>query len=267
MIYALMTVGIILFITFFVRWFEWSNIYFPYKFLGSAPSAIGLSYEDVYFETSDGANLNGWFVPCDNPRATVIFCHGNAGNISHRLDIIRMLNSLGLNVFIFDYRGYGKSSGWPSEKGTYLDLLAAHDYVLNRDDVDKEKIILYGKSLGGAVAAEVATKNGFYAVILDSVFTSTVDMAREIFPFLPVDLIITIKYDTISKIDELSMPKLVIHSKDDEIVPFSHGEKLFEKAKEPKEFYAMHGGHNDAIIIYQDDIKEKIDAFLKKTGI
>ena len=148
-----MTIGIVLFLLLFARWFEWSNIYFPYKFVEANPKDIGLSYEDVYFETSDGAKLNGWFIPAKAPpRATVIFCHGNAGNISHRLDIIRMLNSLGLNIFIFDYRGYGRSRGWPTEKGTYLDLEAAHEYVLNRDDIDKEKIIVYGKSLGGAVA-------------------------------------------------------------------------------------------------------------------
>jgi fermentation-respiration switch protein FrsA (DUF1100 family) len=263
MLYVLGLIALVLFIILYARWFEWSSIYFPYKVIELTPASIGLKYEDVYFRTPDGARLNGWFIPDgSSPRATVLFCHGNAGNISHRLDIIRIFNELGLNVFIFDYRGYGRSSGLPTEKGTYLDALAAYDYLLTRKNMDKEKILVYGKSLGGAVGVELATKRRVCAVISDSTFTSTVDMGKEIYPFLPLKSFIRMKYDTLSKIGGLSVPVLIIHSEDDEIVPFHHGEKLFEEAAEPKKLYRMHGGHNDAIIIYADEFQKGIGVFL-----
>ncbi len=263
MLYVLGLIALVLFIVFYARWFEWSNIYFPYKAIESTPDSIGLKYEDIYFRTPDGARLNGWFIPDgSSPRATVLFCHGNAGNISHRFDTIKIFNDLGLNVFIFDYRGYGKSTGFPSEKGTYLDARAAYDYLLTRKDVDKERIVVYGKSLGGAVGVELATRTGVCAVISDSTFTSTVDMGKEIYPFLPLETFITMKYDTLSRIGRLSVPTLVIHSENDEIVPFRHGRKLFEEAGGSKRFHRMRGGHNDAIIMYGDEFKEGINTFL-----
>ena len=263
MCYFLAFIIAILFIVLCVRWFERSSIYFPYRTIESTPDAVGLRYDDVYFKTSDGVRLNGWFIPAsDPPRATVLFCHGNAGNISHRFDTIRIFNDLGLNVFIFDYRGYGRSKGLPSEKGTYLDALAAYEYLLTRKDVDKKRIVVYGKSLGGAVGVELAAKTGVCAVISDSAFTSTIDIGKEVYPFLPLKLFITMKYDTLSRIGELSVPVLVIHSEEDEIIPFHHGQKLFEEAAEPRKFHRMRGGHNDAIIIYGDEFKEGIDVFL-----
>jgi fermentation-respiration switch protein FrsA (DUF1100 family) len=252
----------------YAKWFERSNIYFPYRGMENTPEDIGLSYEDVFFQTSDGVKINAWFIPAENAaRGTVIFCHGNAGNISHRLEIIRMLHNLDLNILIFDYRGYGKSGGFPSEKGTYLDALAAYEYLTGRGDIDKEKIIVHGKSLGGAVAVDLATKVDLHAVISESAFTSVQDIGEEIYPFLPIRLITTIKYDTLSKIDKLNMPKLIIHSTEDEIIPFHHGQKLFDAASEPKKFYRMRGTHNEAIIMYTNEYTEEIDKFLKDSGI
>ncbi|MFH1553106.1 MAG: alpha/beta hydrolase [Candidatus Omnitrophota bacterium] len=268
MYYIVALAIIVLFIALYVRWFERSSIFFPSRQIVATPDSIGLAYEDVYFKTSDGVQLNGWFVPDgDSPRATVLYCHGNAGNISHRLDIIRMFNSLGLDVFIFDYRGYGRSNGGPSEEGTYLDAQAAYDYLVNTKGIDPERIVIYGKSLGGAVAVDLATRTEVRAVISDSAFTSTVNMGREIYPFLPVELVITMKYDTISKVKGLSMPKLIIHSSEDEIVPFHHGEEIFENCAEPKHFYRMLGGHNDGVFIYEDKFTHGIDEFLKRIGI
>ncbi len=261
--YILVTISAAAFVVLYARWFERSSIYFPSGYIEATPASIDLPFEDVYFKTSDGVTLNGWFIPAGTlPRATVLFCHGNAGNISHRLDIIRMFHDLGLNVFIFDYRGYGRSGGWPSEEGTYLDALAAYDHLLAEKGIDKDRIVVYGKSLGGSVAVDLASKVNVRAVICDSVFTSTVDMGKEIYPFLPVELIVTMKYDALSRIGKLSAPKLIIHSEEDEIVPFSHGEKLFKNSTEPKELYRMRGGHNDAIFIYWDEFKERIDGFL-----
>ncbi|MGB2662251.1 MAG: alpha/beta hydrolase [Candidatus Omnitrophota bacterium] len=265
--YLIISVLVILFLVFYARWFERSSVYFPYRAIESTPALIGLPYEDIYFETSDGVKINAWFIPAPGvPRGTILFCHGNAGNISHRLEIIKMLNDLDLNVFIFDYRGYGKSGGSPSEKGTYLDALAAYEYLESRDDVDKERIIVHGKSLGASVTIDLATKVTPRAVISESAFTSIADIGQEIYPFLPMKLINTIKYDNLSKIETLKMPKLIIHSRDDEIIPFHHGKKLFDKAAEPKEFYQMKGSHNEGILIYRDEYLQRIDEFLREKG-
>ncbi len=246
----------------FVRWFEWSNIYFPDKAIVATPDSIELPYEDVYFLTQDNIKLNGWFVPNNKARGTMLLCHGNAGNISHRLEVISILHSLEFNVFIFDYRGYGRSRGFPTEKGTYLDTEAAYDYLLTRQDINKEELIVYGKSLGGAVAVDLALRAEVCAVIIDSAFTSVARMAQEIY-FLPqVEHVLSIKYDTLSKIGKLSMPKLIIHSKEDEIVPFHHAMELFEEAKDPKKIYVMQGGHNEAIFMCEDEFKRELDDFL-----
>jgi len=261
-------IGLILFAGFIIlyaRWFEWNNIYFPRKYIDTTPAETGLAYEDVYFQTPDEVKLNGWFIPAGaEARATVILAHGNAGNISHRMEIIQVLHGLGLNVFIFDYRGYGRSEGRASENGTYLDALGAHEYLLSRDDIDREKIIAYGRSLGGSVMIDLAGNVRVYALISDSAFTSIGDMAKELYPFLPVQKLLTIKYDSLSKIDKLDMPKLIIHSEEDEVVPFSHGRRLYEKAAPPKKFYRMKGGHNDAVYLYGDKLKQGIDEFLRE---
>ncbi len=264
LLFALATVLIV----FYARWFERSSVYFPYRGMETAPADAGMVYEDVYFETSDGIRINAWFVPAEGEaRATVLFCHGNAGNISHRLEIIGMLRGLGLNVFIFDYRGYGRSGGSPSEKGTYLDALAAYEYLRTRNDVDGKNIIIHGKSLGAAVAVELATRVSPPAVIAESGFTSVPAIGKEVYPFLPMDLVTTIKYDTKSKIGKLDMPVLIVHSTEDEIVPYHHGKELYEAATGPKELYSMKGGHNEGMLVYSGEYLRRIDAFLKKNGI
>ena len=264
--YLIISAAVIFFVVVYARWFERNSIYFPYKRIETTPEFIGLPYEDVYLETSDGVKINAWFVPASSPRGTILFCHGNAGNISHRLEMIKMLNELDLNVFIFDYRGYGKSAGFPSEKGTYLDALAAYEYLKTRDDVDSEKIIVHGKSLGAAITIDLSTRVTPRAIICESAFTSIADIGQEIYPFLPMKLINTIKYDNLSKIDKLDMPKLVIHSREDEIIPFHHGQRLFEKAAGSKEFYQMKGSHNEGIMVYRDEYLREIDKFLREKG-
>ncbi|MFC1570252.1 alpha/beta hydrolase [Candidatus Omnitrophota bacterium] len=268
MYYLIGAVLLVFFLIILARLFERSNIYFPDRMIVATPSSITLPYEDVYFNSQDGVKLHGWFVPGGNPpRGTIIFCHGNAGNISHRLDIIKRLNKMGMNVFMFDYRGYGKSGSFPSEKGTYLDVLAAYEYLSTRPDVDMDRIVAYGKSLGGALSAYLAAEKDVRVVIIDSTFTSTTDMAKEIYPFLPADLVMTIKYDTLARIGDVKEPKLIIHSEDDEIVPFDHGRRIFESATEPKEFYRIRGGHNDAMFLYEDEYFDRIDEFFKKNGM
>lgn len=265
--YAFLTIVIVAGVIFYLRWFERHNIFFPTRKIELRPDYIGLTYEDLYFNSPDGVRLNGWFIPASRSSPTILLCHGNAGNIGHRLGIIRIFNRLNLNVFIFDYRGYGQSSGRPSEKGLYLDARAAYDYLISRSDIDKDKIIFYGESLGGAIAVDLASRVDPCALITEGTFTSTLDIARELYPFLPVRLAVTMKYDTLSKIKDLTAPKLIIHSLDDEIVPFDHGRRLFEDAPEPKQFYQMSGGHNEAVSEAEDEFAERIDKFLSAYGI
>jgi fermentation-respiration switch protein FrsA (DUF1100 family) len=212
----------------------------------ATPAAVGLAYEDVALQTVDDIRLHAWFIPAENPRATVLFCHGNAGNISHRLDSIRLLHSLGLQVLIFDYRGYGKSEGRPSEKGTFRDVDAAWHYLREVRGLTEAGIIIFGRSLGAAVAADLASRARPAAVILESAFTSVPDMAAEFYPWLPVRLLSRYRYDNLGKVARIARPLLLVHSRQDEIIPFAHGERLFGRAREPKQFLELTGGHNDA---------------------
>jgi len=212
----------------------------------ATPAAVGLAYEDVALQTVDDIRLHAWFIPAENPRATVLFCHGNAGNISHRLDSIRLLHSLGLQVLIFDYRGYGKSEGRPSEKGTYRDVNAAWHYLREVRGLTEAGIIIFGRSLGAAVAADLASRTRPAAVILESAFTAVPDMAAEFYPWLPVRLLSRYRYDNLGKVARIARPLLLVHSRQDEIIPFAHGEVLFGRAREPKQFLELTGGHNDA---------------------
>jgi hypothetical protein len=251
----------------FLRYFEHSHIYYPVRSIEFTPKDVGLDYQEVNFKSQDAPRLNGWFIPSPAARATLLFCHGNGGNISHRIEIIKLFHELGLNVFIFDYRGYGRSRGWPTESGLYNDAKAAYDYLISRPDVNKERIILYGKSLGGNVAIDLATRVEPACLISESAFTSSVDMAGALFPFLPAGLLVTQRYDAISKIPKIKIPKLIIHSLDDEIVPFQHGRRLFNAAALPKKFFQMHAGHNEASLLYKEEFKACLDSFLREIGI
>jgi len=261
---VLVLFSLLIFFILYLKYYEKGGIYFPIKEIDLTPKEIGLEFEDVYFFSSDGTKLNGWYVLAKKSRATVLFCHGNAGNISHRIEVIDMFFRLGLDVFIFDYRGYGRSQGNPSEKGLYLDAQSAYKYLIDKRNMDEESIVVYGKSLGANVAIELCSKVRPAALISESAFTSAAEMCKKLFPFLPIKWFITIKYDALSKIKKINAPKLIIHSEDDEIIPFQHGRRLFEIAPEPKEFYKMHGGHNDAIFLVREAFVKRIDAFLQK---
>jgi fermentation-respiration switch protein FrsA (DUF1100 family) len=229
---------------------ERSFIYFPERELIGDPADFALPFDDVYFTASDGVRLHGWFVPGDSD-ATWLWCHGNAGNISYRLDNLRLLHDeLRVSVFIFDYRGYGRSQGSPSEQGTYRDAEAALAYVLSRPDVDPERIVYFGRSLGAAVAVELATRRPPFALILESPLPSIAELARHHYPLLPVGGLMRTKYDSLSKIAKVRVPLLVLHGDWDDVVPFESGRKLFEAANEPKRFYTIRGaGHNDTYVV------------------
>jgi hypothetical protein len=229
---------------------ERSFIYFPERELIGDPADFGLPFDDVSFTASDGVRLDGWFVPGES-KVTWLWCHGNAGNISDRLENLRLLHDeLGVGVFIFDYRGYGRSEGSPSEEGTYRDAEAALAYVLSRPDVHPERIVYFGRSLGAGVAVELATRRPPFALILESPLPSIAELARHHYRFLPVGGLLRTKYDSLSKIGNMHVPLLVLHGDRDDIVPFEAGRKLFEAANEPKRFYTIRGaGHNDTYIV------------------
>ena len=251
---------ICLFVT--LRYIERRSIYFPMKIIETTPSTLDLKFEDIYVTTDNNIKLNGWFVPGSDRADTILFFHGNGGNISHRIEKISMLHKLGLNVFIIDYRGYGKSQGRPSEKGLYMDAEAAYTYLIEKG-IKPDKIILYGESLGAAVAVDLALKKGVKALITENAFTSVKDMTKIIYPFLPA-FILESRYDSTVKLRDIDVPKLIIHSSDDEIVPFRLGRKFFEAAAEPKEFLKIRGSHNTAFLDSEDSYVGGIGRFVEK---
>ncbi|MBI3570399.1 MAG: alpha/beta hydrolase [Gammaproteobacteria bacterium] len=242
-------------------------VYFPERVLAATPAQTGLAYETVRFTSTDGVGLSGWFIPAPKARATLLFCHGNAGNISHRLESIRQFHQLGLNVFIFDYRGYGASEGAPTEAGTYRDAEAARRYLVETRGLASERIIYFGRSLGAAIAAWLATQHPPRALIVESAFTSVPDFGAEIYPWLPVRWLARLHYPTREYLQSVKSPVLVIHSRDDEIVPFRHGESLYATAKAPKEFLEIHGGHNDGFLISGTQYTRHLNDFLRRIGL
>ena len=242
-------------------------IYFPDGELIATPADVGLEYEDVNLTASDGVQLHGWFVPGEG-MLTFLWFHGNAGNISHRVDNIMMLNSaLGANIMIIDYRGYGRSQGSPSEKGLYLDAEAAFEYLVSERGVDSgTELVLFGRSLGAAVAVEMAVRHQARALILESGFTSVQDMAHRAFPFLPSNVLLTMveaRFNTISKIGNVDYPVMVLHGDQDEIVPFELGLELVEAASDPKLFYRIQGaGHNDTYDVGGEPYFEALREFI-----
>jgi fermentation-respiration switch protein FrsA (DUF1100 family) len=220
--------------------------YFPSKKIFSTPAQIGLKFEQVNLVTSDNVRISAWYVPAANSEYTVIYCHGNGGNLSYYLNIVAFLNGLNLNCLAFDYRGYGDSEGKPTEEGTYLDAEAAYNWLVNDKNISPDKIIIFGWSLGGSIAAHLAAKADCAALVLDSAFTNYADIAQKHFFFLPVKLFAKYNYSTIDYVKSVHCPVMVIHSRDDEIAPFRFGRKLFEEAGEPKKFVETASRHNDA---------------------
>jgi len=240
-------------------------IFFPVAEIERTPKSVGLVFDDVFFTTADGVRLNGWFAPYAGARTTLLWFHGNAGNISHRVDGMKLLHDkVKANVFIIDYRGYGRSEGTVSEKGTYEDARAALRYLRTRKDLDPKNIAVFGQSLGAAVATELAAGENCLALILEAPFVSIREMARVVFPMLPIGPLLRTRYDVAEKIKAVKAPVLVLQGDRDEVIPVEQGKKVFAAAPSPKEFYAIRGaGHNDTFHVggtaYFDVIKSFID--------
>jgi fermentation-respiration switch protein FrsA (DUF1100 family) len=230
--------------------FEERLIYFPAKGAEVTPEALGLAHEEVFLEAADGTRIHGWFLPARGSRFTVLLCHGNAGNITRRLE--RDL-AIGVDVFLFDYRGFGRSEGSPDEEGTYRDAVAAHRYLVQKRAVDPKQLILLGESLGAAVAVELSLREPAAALVLEAPFTSIPAMARLVYPFLPFTSRLRTRYDNLAKIPRIGRPLLIIHGRRDVTVPFEHGEELFRAALEPKAFVPLDGaGHADGFVVGGD---------------
>ena len=244
--------------------FQSHYVYYPVRPLSADPASIGLNFESISFETADRVKLSGWFIPGENARGVVLFCHGNAGNISHRLESIQIFHQLGLDIFIFDYRGFGQSEGKPTEQGTYQDAEAAWQYLTEERQVNPNKVIVFGRSLGGAVASWLAQRHTPGALIIESTFTSLPDIAARLYPYFPVRLLSRFKYNTAEYLDRINCPVLIVHSRDDEIMPFSHGQRLFEMAKEPKRFLEISGTHNEGFIISGKRYEEGLNTFVSE---
>ena len=248
---------------------EQRMIFHPSAPIESTPAQAGLEFEDIYFTTRDGVRLNGWFIPHPDARSTLIWFHGNAGNIGHRVENIKLLHDrVKVNIFIFDYRGYGRSDGRPSEEGTYLDGEAALELIRKKIGTDAEKkMVLFGRSLGAAIASEMATRFGSQGLILESPFISIAEMARVVFPLLPIGPFLQTQYDVRDKIKRIKVPLLVLHGDRDEIVPFEQGKTVFDAAPEPKKFFPIAGAaHNDTYAIGGETYFRELKQFIDSTG-
>ena len=237
-------------------------IFFPEEKLVASPEDWGLAYEDVALQTSDGLTLHGWFIPHTGARKTLLLFHGNAGNISHRRDSIAIYHRLGVNVFIFDYRGYGRSDGKPGEAGLYHDARSAWRYLTQSRAMRPQDIILFGRSLGGAVAAKLATEVPAGALILESTFSSARDLARALLPLQSHLVPLRFDFNTTAHVRQIKIPLLIIHSPEDEIIPYRLGENIYRAANEPKSLFKTRGDHNNGFLLSQPAYEHALGEFI-----
>jgi Hydrolases of the alpha/beta superfamily len=246
-------------------------VYIPARKIVATPENLGLAYTPLRITTQDGIKIAGWYIPHSQSAKTILFCHGNGGNISYRQNYISVLHQLGFNLLLFDYRGYGESEGEPHEMGTYYDAEAAWQYLLQEQGILPQDIIIYGESLGGGVASYLAEQQSRAQIrvgglVLGSTFTSIPDRASELFPYLPVHLLAKYRYPTLERLPHITAPILVIHSPDDEIIPFPSWAKLYGHANQPKMFLELKGDHNTGFIqslpVYMAGLQEFRDKYV-----
>ena len=243
-----------------------SFIFHPKKEIYTSPLDVNLAYESIFFETQDQVKIHAWWIPSTQSEKTVLFCHGNAGNISYRLETIKLYHRLGVNCFIFDYRGYGRSQGEPTETGTYLDAEAAWNYLVKVKEIKAKNIILHGRSLGGSIAVFLATKVKPSFLIIESTFISIAEVAKVYSSCLPAGWFFGDSYPTYLYLKKIDSPLLIIHSQEDDFIPFAQGKDLYQLAQEPKSFLKIKGNHNEGFIfsmeIYEQALKTYIEKYL-----
>ncbi len=263
-------ISLLLFIVFalllFNAWFytqQPNMLFYPGSELDATPADWGLAYEDIELTTSDSVRLHSWYLPAKATKQVVLFFHGNAGNISHRGESLQVFHGQGLSVLIVDYRGYGKSGGEPSEQGFYRDAMAAWKYLIEQRGYQPQDVIIFGRSLGGAVATQLATKVQAKALIIESTFSSMSDMANTVMPLISKLVFSRYNFNTEAIIPQVKSPVLVMHSPDDDIIPYSLGVKVYAAANSPKYFYKLRGGHNGGFVESQPGYEQAIKSFLK----
>ena len=260
--FFILSLFFLLLVYLYLKYYQHIKIYDPRDVLSAFPDDFGIEYEDVNFSSEDQVLLNGWFVK-GALEDVILLCHGNFGNVSTRIDIIKDLQTLGYNVFIFDYRGFGRSNGVPNEKGLYSDVIGAYNYLKERGFSDKN-IVVFGRSLGGAVAILLCSLiQDFKGVIIDSTFQSLPILGYDILGYSLPGFLISNRFESIKKIKNIKIPKLIIHSEDDDLIPFHHGEKLYEEAIEPKSFLKIRGLHNNCLAESKDIYMKGIKDFLE----
>jgi hypothetical protein len=245
-----------------VMFLEESMIFFPSVYPEGDWRPAGLAVEDAWFQAADGTKLHGWYLPHPRARAAVLFCHGNGGNITHRAYALHVLNRrVGVSVLMFDYRGYGRSEGKPDEPGILADARAARAWLAARENIRESDIVMMGESLGGAVAVDLAARDGARALVVESTFSSLPDVGAYHYAWLPVRLLARTRLDSLSKIGDYRGPLLQAHGDRDTIVPIEFGRRLFEAANEPKQFLVLPGhNHNDLLPnTYYDALAEFIE--------
>lgn len=249
------------------RYYEQRTLYAPDRLVDETPAKIGLSFQSVVVESGGGVKLSGWFVPgglenAVEARPTLLFFHGNAGNISYNLDRLRVFHEAGLDVLIMDYRGYGKSDGVPSELGLAQDAMSMYFHLTEQRGVVPERLILYGESLGAAVAINLATKVPVAGIIVEAPFTSNADRVTKKWPLIPWEHILRDNYDSMPKIGKINTPVLFVHSVDDEIIPFGNSQRLYATANDPKELIKLRGTHRNSFISSFDIYSDKVTSFV-----
>jgi fermentation-respiration switch protein FrsA (DUF1100 family) len=246
--------------------FQSRLVYFPLKGeYAVTPQARGLAFERVTLRTEDHEQLAAWWIPAaGQARGSVLLFHGNAGNIAHRVDYAAMFYKLGYNTLLVDYRGYGESSGEPSEAGTYRDAVASWSWLTQTRGLKPADIVVFGESLGGGIATWLAAREKPRALILASTFTSVPDMGAAIYPWLPVRLISRIHYDNLANLALIEVPLMIAHSPNDEIIPYAQGRRLYAAAKAPKSFLELNGGHNEGFVFARGEWVADLQIFLEK---
>lgn len=230
-----------------LMWCEEWFIFFPNRFPWGNWQPTEITVKDVYFLADDGTRLHGWYCPVDQPRAVILLSHGNAGNVTDRIELVQLLQAkLEMSVFVYDYRGYGRSEGRPCEAGLYQDGMAAYQYLVEKLGVEPNNVVLWGESLGTAVTLELARRVPHRAVVLHAPFTSIPDMVAHTIPWLPARHLVRNQFDNLDKIRDVSTPVIIVHGTKDSIVPLDMGHALYVAARQPKRFLAVPGAdHND----------------------
>lgn len=261
---VLIVAGTYLALTLMMYIFQERMVFVPGRNVFATPASYKIDFEDINLKTDNDETISAWYIPAKDAKYTVLFCHGNAGNIANRLETAVFYHNHGYNFMVFDYPGYGKSTGKPSDKGLLRAAEAAWKYLVETREIDPESIIVAGRSLGGSAASHLASKYDPAMLCLEATFVSVKEAAKDVVPFLPVSLICRVHLPTGENLRKVKCPVLLIHSPHDEVINYRHGEKLYEIAPEPKEFHTLKGGHNDCWFIDQNRYAEIFKAFIAK---